>query len=104
MNSLDLCYVLELHIQRLWEQHTESASRQRDDAVDDHGDGVMVGAEQADERSQDPGHSGAHGVQANAVLSADVNEKDDKNLLPVSCCDRDLHLVNPSVTYLRAVG
>lgn len=87
MNSLDLCHVLQLHIQRLREQHTESTSRQGDDAVDDHGDGVMVGAEQADERSQDPGHSGTHGVQTHAVLSADVNRTENKNL----CCDPDLH-------------
>lgn len=87
-----LCHVLELHVQRLRQQHTEAPGRQGDDAVDDHGDGVMVDGEQPYERSQDAGHSGTHGVQTHAVLSADAQRRNKENsLLPVSCCGRDLH-------------
>lgn len=73
-----MCHILELHVQRLRQQHTEPSGRQGDDAVEDHGDGVMVDGEQPDERSQDATHPGTHGVQTHAILSADVNEAEEK--------------------------
>lgn len=73
--------VLEFDVAGFRQQQTETSSDYGDDAVYQHGDGVMVNVQESDQWSEDARHTSTHGVQTNTVLSTGINNGLISNLM-----------------------
>lgn len=70
MDSLDFSVVLQFNVERFRQQKTEATSNNGHDAVDQQGDGVMVGGQQCDQRGEDGANTAAHGRYTHSILPA----------------------------------
>lgn len=76
INSQEFSLVLEFNIEGFRQEKTQTPSNNGDDAVYQHGDGVMVDVQQPDQRSEDARHTGKHGVQTDTILPASIDNGD----------------------------
>lgn len=60
-NSLEFHMVLKFNISGFREEQAKNSSTDRDDSVNQHGDGVVVDLEEPQQGSEDARHTGTHG-------------------------------------------